>query len=297
MYARESKTLFIENTEKITSVLKYSENFLVFSPHYIRKMIIEESENGNFSISLKNFKYDIGCDIPRSAVCADDKIIYANSRAGVFYIDRFGFTERDMSRHVSSNIETGENGLLICPSDDLISAEGAVCDGKYFLRVGEYFYVWDFARGVPTGTEKASDERKLTWFLYSGVPCKKLLGADEEKIYFLEEGGNFASLSRGTSLDSCEESYFRSRSYSLAPFGAASVYKLSLSLAAKQACTVRLYFDGEEGNSKYTLTPEAEGSTLCIVRPESRACRRFAFSLHSFGALRLDGVKIEYLPK
>jgi len=297
MYAAEGKTLISENTEKITSILRYSENFLVFSPHYIRKMIISENENGGFDFSMQNFKYDIGCDIPKSAVCADDKIIYANSRAGVFYINRFGFTEKDMSKHVSANIETGENGLLIRDESELAAAEAAVCDGKYFLRVGEFFYVWDFAHAVPAGTEKASEERKLKWLIYSGIPCRRMLGADEEKIYFLGEDGSFSNLARGTSVNSGAESYFCSREYTLSPFSAATVWKLSLSLAAKEPCTVRLYLDGEEGNSKYTLTPDAEKSTLCIVRPEARGCRSFAFSLHSFGAVRLDGVKIEYLPK
>ncbi|MBQ9746815.1 MAG: hypothetical protein IJW21_08345 [Clostridia bacterium] len=296
MYAPREKLLLAQNTEKITSVLRYSENFLVFSPHYIRKMILSESEEGIFSCTMENFKYDMGCDIPGSAVCADDKIIYANSRAGVFYINRFGFTEKDMSRHVSANIETGENGLLVCPEAELEAAEAAVCGGKYFLRVGDFFYVWDFAHAVPSAsTAKAEEERKLRWFMYSGLPCRKILGADGEMLYFLTEEHELAGVSSATSLSSSAESYFRSREYALAPFSAATVWKLSLSLAAKENCTVRLYFDGEEGSTKYTLTPEAEQSTLCIVRPEARKCRRFAFSVHSFGGMRLDGTQVEWL--
>ena len=60
-------------------------------------------------------------------------------------------------------------------------------------------------------------------------------------------------------------------------------------------CTVRLYFDGEEGSTRYTLSPEAEQSTLCEIFPEAKKCRRFAFSLHSFGAVKIDGAKIEWL--
>lgn len=297
MYAADGDTALIENTEKITAVLKYSENFLIFSPNYIRKMVIERGSEGGFEVNLQNFRYENGCDMPGSAVCADDKIIYANSRTGVFCIDRFGFTERDMARHISGNIEGGENGFFACAEAELSGAQAAVCDGKYFLGIGDYFYVWDFAHASPTGTEKASEERKLRWFMYSGLPVRKILGAVGGELYFLTHDGEFASLPRGTLLSTETESYFRSRSYRLSHFGEASVWKLSLSLAAKSPCTVRLYFDGEEGNSKYTLTPEAEESTLCIVRPEARGCRKFAFSLHSFGAVRLDGVKIEYLPK
>jgi hypothetical protein len=296
MYAAEKDIALMENTEKITALLKYSENFLVFSQNYIRKMIVSKGENG-FDITFQNFRYENGCDIPWSAVCADDKIIYANSRTGVFCIDRFGFSERDMTKHVSGNIEAGENGFFSCSKEALYGAEATVCDGKYFLRVGDYFYIWDFAYASPTGTEKASEERKLRWFMYSGLPARDILGAYGGEVYFVTLDGELASLARGTSLSSETESYFRSGSYCLSRFGGASVWKLSLSLAAKEPCTVRLYFDGEEGNSKYTLTPEAEESTLCIIRPEARECRKFAFSLHSFGAVRLDGVKIEYLPK
>jgi len=163
--------------------------------------------------------------------------------------------------------------------------------------VGEYFYVWDFAYAVPTGNEKASEERKLRWFMYSGVPCRKILGADSENIYFLTHEGYFANLSRGTSIESGAESYFRSRSYSLSPFGGASIYKLSLLLSSKEACTVRLYFDGEEGNAKYTIFSSAENSAVFTVRPEERKCRRFAFSVHSFGGMRLEGAKVEYFPE
>ena len=297
MYAAEKDMGLAENAEKITAVLKYSENFLVFSPNYIRKMVVTNGEESGFDVIMQNFRYENGCDMPGSAVCADDKIIYANSRTGVFCIDRFGFTERDMARHVSGNIELGENGFFACDEAELAAAQAAVCGGKYFLRVGDYFYVWDFAHASPGGTEKASEERKLRWFMYSGIPVRKILGADGGALYFLTDGGDFANLERGTDISSGAESYFRSASYSLARFGEASVWRLLLSLSSNEPCTVRLYFDGEEGNSKYTLTPEAGESTLCIVRPEARGCRSFAFSLHSFGAVRLDGIKIEYLPK
>jgi hypothetical protein len=129
--------------------------------------------------------------MPGSAVCADDKIIYANSRAGVFYINRFGFSEKDMSRHVSANIEEGENGFFACDSDDLREAQALICGGKYLLRIGEVFYIWDFAHAVPSSsTEKESEERKLKWFVYSAEGCEKLLGADAERLYFLAEDGN-----------------------------------------------------------------------------------------------------------
>ena len=311
-YLTSDDILISENNEKVTSILRYSENFLLFSPHSIKRMTVtenmesqsDESDMENvyavspFTVTLQNFKYDVGCDMPGSAVCADDKIIYANSRAGVFYINRFGFSEKDMSRHVSANIEEGENGFFACDSDDLREAQALICGGKYFLRIGEVFYVWDFAHAVPSSsTEKESEERKLKWFVYSAEGCEKLLGADAERLYFLAEDGNLGCLCRGSALDSSAESYFRSREYSLSPFGMAAIWKISLSLAAGQSCTLRLYFDGEESAVRYTVNADSEKSTLCEIIPAEKMCRRFAFSLHSFGGIRLDGVRIEFLKR
>ncbi|MGN1096097.1 MAG: hypothetical protein ACI4QR_06880, partial [Eubacteriales bacterium] len=158
LYIPPSDMLLWENSEDITAVVRYSDEYLIFSKNYIKRMtIIENTEDVRFSALFKNFKYDSGCDMPKSAVCADDKIIYANSKGGVFYIDRFGFSEKDMSRCVSGNILTGTNGFLSHTEEELKNAEATVCDGKYFLHIGDIFYVWDFLYAVPrSSVAKAS---------------------------------------------------------------------------------------------------------------------------------------------
>ena len=297
-YVPEKDMLIYKNTEKITSILRYSEEYLIFSPHYIRKMVLAEDEKTakRFSVSVENFKYDVGCDMPGSAVCADDKIIYANSKAGVFYIDRFGFSQRDMSRNVSANIENGENGLFAMGEAALEGAKAVICGGKYYLCLADVFYVWDFLYGVPSsGTEKISESRKMRWTLASGLSCERILGSDVKEFYFITDQGELASLSVGTSFGASEaESVYKSENVQLSLMGKVCVFKLSLAIACAENVCVKCFFDGEESSAKYTLQASGEHGDVYEILPEKRYCRNFAFSVSSFGALRIDGARIEW---
>ena len=295
-YVPPKDVLLYENTERITSVLRYSDDHLVFSPHYIRRMVLSEDENGEkrFSVDMENFKYDVGCDIPQSAVCADDKIIYANSAAGVFYIDRFGFSQRDMSRNVSANIERGTHGLFAFDKAELESAQAVICAGKYYLCVGGIFYIWDFLRGVPSsGTEKISESRKMYWTLASNLFCKKILSSDINKFYFITENDEICVFGEDTDAENVE-SFFKSESVSVSRFGKACVFKLSLAAYCAQDATVRCYFDGKESSAKYTLAPSKEQTTIYEILPEKRSCKSFAFSISSNGKMRREGAEVKW---
>lgn len=298
IFVREKNMTTFENVEKITSVLRYSDDYLLFSPHYIRKMTLTEDADAEvrFSVAVENFKYDVGCDMPKSAVCTDDKIIYANSKAGVFYLDRFGFSQRDMSRNVSANVEGGEQGLFACGTEALQNAQAVICGGKYYLYVGDAFYVWNFRHAVPSSsTEKLSESMKMRWTLCSNLSCARIVGADVNEFYFVTEEGELARLSSGTSLDAADaESFYKSEEYVLSPFGKATVFKLSLSLAAAETCTVRCYFDGEESSAKHVVSPQAGIVATYEIRPEKHKCRKFAFSVSSFGAMRIEGARVEW---
>lgn len=295
-YVPKKDILLHENTERITSVLRYSDDHLVFSPHYIRRMILSEDENAEkrFSVNMENFKYDVGCDIPQSAVCADDKIIYANSAAGVFYVDRFGFSQRDMSRNVSANIERGTYGLFEFGKAELENAQAVICAGKYYLYVGGIFYIWDFLCGVPSsGTEKISESRKMYWTLASGISCKKILGSDINKFYFITENDEICVFGEDTDAENVE-SFFKSESASVSHFGKACVFKLSLAAYCAQDATVRCYFDGKESSAKYTLAPSKEQTTIYEILPEKRSCKSFAFSISSNGKMRIEGAEVKW---
>ena len=298
IFVREKNMTTFENVEKISSVLRYSDDYLLYSPHYIRKMTLTEDSSADvrFSVAVENFKYDVGCDMPKSAVCTDDKIIYANSKAGVFYLDRFGFSQRDMSRNVSANIEGGEYGLLACGAEALENAQAVICGGKYYLCVGDVFYVWNFRHAVPSSsTEKLSESMKMRWNLYSGLSCARIVGTDVNEFYFVTDEGELARLASGSSLEAAAaESFYESEDHVLSPFGKAVVFKLSLSISATENCIVRCYFDGEESNAKYVISPQVGAVATYEIRPEKHRCRKFAFSVSSFGAIRIEGARVEW---
>ncbi len=297
-FVAEKDMITFENSENITSVLRYSEDYLIFSPNFIRKMTVTEDEAADirFNIAVENFKYDVGCDIPKSAVCTDDKIIYANSKAGVFYLDRFGFSQRDMSRNVSANIEEGENGLFSLDEKVLKNAQAVICGGKYYLFAGDVFYVWDFKYCVPSSsTEKLSESVKMRWTLGNAVSCKRIVGEDINEFYFVTERDELANFSsREEPEGEAQNCFYRSAEQKLAPFGEAVIFKLSLSMSLQKSAVVRCYFDGAPSVAKHVLSPSDGNINLYVIKPMRRKCRRFAFSVNSEGDVRLDGAKIEW---
>lgn len=297
-FVSEKDMITFENSENITSVLRYSEDYLIFSPNFIRKMTVTEDEASSvrFNIAVENFKYDVGCDIPKSAVCTDDKIIYANSKAGVFYLDRFGFSQRDMSRNVSANIEEGEKGLFSLDENVLKGAQAVICSGKYYLFAGDIFYVWDFKYDVPSSsTEKLAESVKMRWTLGDAVSCKRIVGEDINEFYFITQRDELVSFScRGDFEGTDSGCFYKSEDHKVAQFGEAVIFKLSLSLSLDKSAVVRCYFDGVPSVAKHIISPSDKNTDLYVIRPMRRKCRRFAFSVSSDGNVRLDGAKIEW---
>ena len=296
MYIKPCDALIVENNEKVTSVIKYTDEYLVFSPHYIRKLTLSENggEENRFSYSFENFKYDVGCDSPKSVALADDRIIYLNSAMGIFCIDRFGFSQRDMSRKVSLNIEPGECGLFSHPDTELQNAEAVFCDNKYFLRVGDDFYVWDFLYSAPKlsgGTEES--EREMKWFLFSDMECKNIFGKSGKTFFFEDKSGGISCYNSGVSLLSEVETVYKSREYSFSDFDGALVVKLSVFADINDKCTVKFFFDGEPSPCEYGIFKN--GSAVYALKPEKKRCGKFSFSVSSNSAFRLCGYKIEYI--
>lgn len=297
-FVAEKDIIHFENSEDITSVLRYSDDYLIFSKNLIRKMTVTEDDTADvrFGMTVENFKYDVGCDIPKSAVCTDDKIIYANSEAGIFYLDRFGFSQRDMSRNVSANIEEGEKGLFSLDEAARKNAKAVICGGKYYFFAGDIFYVWDFKYDVPSsGTEKLSENLKMRWTLGDGISCKRIVGADINEFYFVTENDELATFScRGSSGETSIDCFYKSEEHRTAPFGEAVIFKLSLSMALSKSAVVRCYFDGMPSGAKHIISPSDDNTSLYVIKPIRRKCRRFAFSVSSKGDVRLDGAKIEW---
>lgn len=296
MYIKPCDALIVENNEKVTSVVKYTDEYLVFSPHYIRKLMLSENggEENRFSYSFENFKYDVGCDSPKSVALADDRIIYLNSVMGIFCIDRFGFSQRDMSRKVSLNIEPGEYGLFSHSDTELQNAEAVFCDNKYFLRVGDDFYVWDFMYSAPKlsgGTEES--EREMKWFLFSDMECKNIFGKIGKTFFFEDKSGGISCYNSGISLLSEVETVYKSREYSFSDFDGALVVKLSVFADINDKCTVKFFFDGDISPCEYGIFKN--GSAVYALKPEKKRCGKFSFSVSSNSAFRLCGYKIEYI--
>ncbi len=294
LYIKPDDIRFIKENENVTGIIRYDSNFLVFSEHYIKKMILGESESA-FSAEFEMLSYDIGCDVPHSIVCTDDRIIYLHSTCGVFYINRFGISEKDMSRKVSINIEKGANGLFACGASELENAFATVCDSKYFLHIGERFYVWDFRYSVPrSSVEREAEEREMKWYIFSDMGCRRVFDNGLHGFYFEGDGGSIMYYENGASGADAVSARFRSREHTFSYFGKTLPLRLMLLVNVKTSCKIRFYFDGEVSAGEYEIF-ETGGFTVYAVRPEKRECGRFSFEISGEDGFALAGYKIEYM--
>ena len=189
LYLSEDNIIRKEYPERIASIVEYSDGYLVFSAGAVKKLFVTEDENGAPVFEIKSFKNDFGSDMPGSICGFDDKILFANSRGGVYYVNKFGISERDVSRHISRNIEQGENGFFSHTEEEYAAACAACAFGRYMLTVGDMTYIWDYTAKLPSGTQSREDENKMVWTMCDAICPSVYLPELSKKLYYADKGG------------------------------------------------------------------------------------------------------------
>ena len=187
LYLSEDNIIRKEYPERIASIVEYSDGYLVFSAGAVKKLFVTEDENGAPVFEIKSFKNDFGSDMPGSICGFDDKILFANSRGGVYYVNKFGISERDVSRHISRNIEQGENGFFSHTEEEYAAACAACAFGRYMLTVGDMTYIWDYTAKLPSGTQSREDENKMVWTMCDAICPSVYLPELSKKLYYADK--------------------------------------------------------------------------------------------------------------
>ena len=191
-YLSENNIIRKDYGQTISSVVEYSDGYLVFSAETIKKWRCRRMNPEPRFFSLKALRA-ISVRICRAAYAVfDDKIIFANSQGGVFYINKFGIEERDVSRHISSVIEQGEKGFFSHTSAEYDAAAAVCAFGKYMLTVGNITYIWDYTARLPSATQSREDENKMVWTLNDVVTPFYLPAPDYAKaVFYRSDDGRY----------------------------------------------------------------------------------------------------------
>lgn len=295
-YLSESNIIRKNYGETITSIVEYSDGYLVFSAGAVKSMTVSKDEEGNPALAFGQFKNDFGSDMPGSVCGFDDKILFANSEGGIFYINKFGIEERDVSRHISAGIEKGSYGFFSHTAEEYAAAAAVCAFGKYMLTVGDITYIWDYTAKLPSSTQSHEDENKMVWTLCDSIKPSSYLVQLMRKLYYTDRiTGEIRYLSGGTS-DS--DAVFSRVTTSENDFGTdteKTILGLSVRYRSSETVTLRLSFDGVLSSYEYHL-PATDVFHTVRLKIHSYRFIKCAASLSSDHSFAVERLSFHYLP-
>ena len=285
---------------KTAVILPYGGGYALLCDSAVYKFNI--SSNGkaeNSSVLL--MKSDFGCDMPGSAVAFNDKIVFANSKRGVFYFDKYGFSERDVNKKLSANIEGGEYGFFACSEEERINAKADFCGGYYVLFVGGKTYIWNFFAHAPTsGADSEKNERDHVWYMRNDMSVREFLSSSGNEIYYIPTGSaipmcagmNYSATSASSNLYSSITSDFS------LPGKEKIVTGIRIFARSGGAFTVSLGYDGVASPDVYTAGGAYADGALreYRIRPFRRRFNYFRIAISSENPIMIDKILIDFIP-
>lgn len=295
LYLSEDNIIRKEYPERIASIVEYSDGYLVFSAGAVKKLFVTEDENGAPVFEIKSFKNDFGSDMPGSICGFDDKILFANSRGGVYYVNKFGISERDVSRHISRNIEQGENGFFSHTEEEYAAACAACAFGRYMLTVGDMTYIWDYTAKLPSGTQSREDENKMVWTMCDAICPSVYLPELSKKLYYADKTtGALCYISSEDSESDPIEIRVETAASDFDERAEKILIGLSVRYRAAENVTLRLLCDGVLSPCEYILTPQPRFDTVDLKIHSARFVKCAAV-LECSRSFSLESVHFRYL--
>lgn len=292
----EDRVLSYDAGERVSALVSYEEGFLVFSEGAVKKLFLsEDTAVERIDFSTKSFKNDFGSDMAGSICSFDDKIVFANSKSGVYYINKYGITERDVSRRISANIEGGENGFFSHTAEEFANATSVCAFGKYYLTIGVQTYIWDYSARLPDSTQSVESEYEMLWSICEAAKPAQYFREIAKRLYYMEEEKDslfylIPDFAEGeavsSSLTTAESDFHEQREKRLSG--------ILLCYRAAGDVKLRISYDGVLSQAEYILPPTKDFSYIRI-RPHAKRFYRLAITLSSEYAMGIWSIVFRYL--
>lgn len=285
----------MSTAESITAIVAYADGYLLFTEHAVKKLYFGKNEWEEMIAQTVVFKQDFGSDMPGSVCGFDDKIIFASSRGGVFYINKFGITERDESRKVSENVESGAFGFFSHTDEEYRTARGFCAFGRYYLTVGAITYVWDHGAKLPTGAQSRDAEETMVWTLADGFSEMRFLREIAGRLYLFD--GQTETLCYLTDTSEVAAGMGASLITSAQDLGVLEkkiLTEVAVRYRADAPISVKLIFDGKESSVEYRL-PRQENVATATLRVYAKKFEKVAAKLFCEEGFAVEAVIFRYL--
>ena len=277
-----------------TALIGYSGGVLIFGKS---KIVLEKMAGqsvGEISFETSVIKSDLGCDMPWSAVGFDDRIFFGNTENGIFYLNKFGFSEKDGSCIVSNAIN---DELLSHTKSELENAVSVCTAGAYYVAVGDDVYVWHYDEALPSSpSESVKTREKYNWSRIDAVAVGGYAGTSGEKVCFIEkDSGAVYVYDGGKFYDGDISSLFESKRLDFGSVHEKYLLSLVLSADISDDAEIKISFDGVGAKSSYTISAgNADGTISYIIRPERHKFRAVSVKITSVSPITISGIEFVY---
>lgn len=291
----ESRLIGFQMSEQITGVVEYGEGLLVFTEGAVRRCRLL-LQNGVLTPEMTIVKGDFGSDMPRSICRAGDKIVFASSRGGIFYLRRYGGEDREVCYHISRPIEAGEDGFFSHTATAYRNACAVCACGKYYLTVGDMTYVWDMGAKAPSAVASGGEEVDAVFTLMNvAVPCDYLATLYRE-VYFEEKGsGRLCRFSPECAENAAVSVLLETAESDLGEPRQKVLLSLTAEYTASEEVSLSLVYDGEDSPMVFTLPAAQRRQCVTLKLPQNRFLR-MAVRLSSVGGASFAGLRFTYIP-
>ncbi len=284
---------------KISGILPYYGGYLALTEYAVYRLDISAGGTAGESKATL-LKSDFGCDMPGSAVAFDDKIIFGNSKRGIFCFDRYGIGERDTNRKISENIEWGDYGFFSCTETERKTAKADFCGGLYVLAVGAKTYIWNYFAHAPSATsDSEKNEKAHIWYLRTDMSAREILCSAGDAINYIPAVGSIPMIaSMRHDSESASSNLYSSITTDLSASGKEKVVT-GIRIYARSAgsFTLSLRYDGVSSPDVYTAENTGGYGTIknYLIRPFRRRFNYFSIEISSENPIVIDRVMIDYI--
>ena len=284
-----------DGCENITAAKKMYGNLIIFTEKSVFKMVYTFT-SGEVYFSVKELSCGVGCDCPNSVQLINNRVVFLNSKKGIFIVSATDEAGEHNIKPISGSIIKGKGrGLLDTGEDALKNSFSLDFDRKYILFAGGKAFIWDYDKSsfIDSDNYKKSEGR-LVWFTYDNLSGDFFYEYGKRLISFDGTSGTFYKYD-----DEGEGDFTRTYESGKMDFGNAHrkkrIYSVVLILGSESEKEIefRLFADGESVDF-VKISGMCVGKRRIHIAPKSKAAFGHGFSLSSEGAFEFYGAEITY---
>ncbi len=197
-----------QNGEAITAAAKMGSELVIFKKSSVFSLRYAFDGQDAF-FPVRECNSVIGCDIPGSIQLIDNRLVFANTRSGVYMLISTSNEREDLIKPLSANV----NSLLLMESG---LEQACSCDYEryYWLCVNGRVYLWDYEQ---TPYYNYSDyeqaQKRLAWYRFSNINADVFCAG--QKLYYGAENGIAGLTNAKDDFGKPIDAYFLSKAFDL----------------------------------------------------------------------------------